>query len=108
MSLAIKQYQKIYNKVLLSLLKEGKIPSFEDILQTAGSRLPNPGEALRPTYTYTPQTPNAIFDIDIYNAAVVSIMDDLELAFEELHNIEDGNIQRIVYADLFHSLHSYE
>jgi len=32
MSIALRQYQKIYSKYLLTILKEGRIPTFEEVV----------------------------------------------------------------------------
>jgi len=108
MSIALRQYQKIYSKYLLTILKEGRIPTFEEVVSRAGSELPSPDKAVGPIYKYLPQAANTVFDIDNYNRAIYQIKTDLEIAFEELSNIEINNIQRILHAELFNAVHSYE
>lgn len=106
--IALRQYQKIYNKHLLSLLKEGRIPTFEEVVSRAGNELPSPDKTAGPIYKYLPQTAKSVFDIDNYNRAISQIKTDLEVIFEELNDIEINNIQRILHAELFNAVHSYE
>jgi hypothetical protein len=107
-TVSIRQYQKVYNKVLLTILKEGRVPTFDEVVQTAGDFLPDPGEPIQPTYKYIPQLRNQVFDINIYNEAVERIKTDLEVLFEENTFIGINNIQRVLHANLFHNVYSFE
>jgi len=108
MSIALRQYREIYNKYLLEYLKEGKVPSFEEVVARAGSDLPKIDQPAAPLYFYKPQPANSVFDIDMYNKSMSHILTDLKILFAELTEIELNNIQRILHSDLFHSVHSYE
>lgn len=108
MSIALRQYREIYNRYLLEYLKEGKVPSFEEVVARAGSDLPKIDQPAAPLYFYKPQPANSVFDIDMYNKAMSHILTDLKILFAELTEIELNNIQRILHSDLFHSVHSYE
>lgn len=108
MSLSLKQYQAVYNKHLLAILKEGKIPSFEEVVARAGKELPSMDAPISPVYKYIPQAEKTVFDIDLYNRSVNAILSDIKILFDELTEIEFNNIRRIIYADLFNKTHSYE
>jgi len=108
MTIALRQYREIYNKYLLLFLKEGRIPSLDEVVARAGSDLPNVDQPAVPLYSYIPQASNSIFDIHLYNKAIDNILLDLKIVFAELSEVELSNIQRILHANLFHSVHSYE
>ena len=108
MTIAIRQYQRVYNDILLSILKDGRIPEFEEVVETGIGRLPVLGQPLGPIHQFIPQTPDSVFDVDRYNQAVEDILLDLQIAFEELYDIENKSVERILFSDLFHDLHSYE
>jgi hypothetical protein len=108
MSLALRQYQRIYHETLVEFLKEGKVPSFSDITHRAGNRLPNSAAPVEPIYSFVPQTASSVFDIIIYNRAIKDIRTDLDLLFNEINEIQLNNIKRILHADLFQNIHAYE
>lgn len=108
MTLSVRQFQKQYNKYLLELLKDGKLPTFDEVVARARNRLPDTSTTLASIYTYVPQTAKSVFDINLYNQAVDDIHQDISLLNEELTSIEVSNIQRMLHAELFHSVHSYE
>lgn len=108
MTIALRQYQTVYNKHLLAILKDGKVPSLEEVLARAGDELPAVNQPVKPIYKYRPQAASSIFDIDYYNKAVANILADLKILFEELSDIEVNNIQRILHADIFNAVHNYE
>lgn len=108
MTIAIRQYREIYNKYLLMFLKEGRVPSFDEVIERAGSELPNLDQPATPLYGYIPQAADSVFDIHLYNRSVDNILTDLKVLFSELTDIEVSNIQRILHANLFHSVHTYE
>jgi len=108
MAISIKQYQYNYNRFLLEILKEGKVPTFEDVVQRAGNRLPSPDRPATPGFEYIPQSEGSVFDIINYNKAVDNILSDLKILFSELTDIEIASLQRMLYADLYHNVHSYE
>ncbi|RMG74282.1 MAG: hypothetical protein D6710_01830 [Nitrospirae bacterium] len=108
MTVSLRQYNKIYNKYLLQFLKDGKIPTFNQVVVAAGDELPNVDTPFKPVYKYIPQLKKAVFDITNYNKAVDSIALDLTILFEELATIQITNTKRIINADLFHAVHSNE
>lgn len=108
MTLSVRQFQKLYNKYLLEILKDGKIPSFDEVATRARNRLPDTSTTLSSIYTYVPQTSKSVFDIKLYNRAMDDILEDVSLLNEELTSIEVSNIQRMLHAELFHAVHSYE
>lgn len=108
MAISLRQYNRIYNKHLLKLLKDGVIPTFDEVVTSAGQELPNTADQAGPIYKYKPQVANGVFDIGLYNRAVRAISDDLNTLFEELTEIDIVNVQRVLHAELFHNVHSYE
>jgi hypothetical protein len=106
--IALRQFKKLYNYYLLKILKRGYLPTINDVINLAGDELPQVSQELKPIYKYVPQTENAVFDIGMYNNAVDKINFDLEILFEELHDIEVKNLRRVTHADLFHAANSYE
>lgn len=108
MTILLRQYREIYERTLLEFLKEGIVPSHTDIIARAGGKLPNVSSPLAPVYRYKPQTANAVFDINLYNEAINDISTDLKVLFEELGSMNQDNIKRIMYADLFHTVHTHE
>jgi len=108
MTIALRQYNKVYEKVLLSFLKNGKIPTFQDVVAEAGDDLPSVDSSVEPVFKYRPQSENSVFDIALYNKAVRSIKTDLEILFDETGQVQINNLRRISNADLFHSVHAHE
>lgn len=108
MAISLRQFRRVYNKYLLEFLKEGKVPSFEDVSLRAGDDLPDPEKPNEPINQFIPQGAEVIFDINIYNKAILDIAMDLDILYEESTDIELANVQRIMHADLFHSVHAHE
>jgi len=108
MVISIRQYSEVYNKFFLEILKEGRIPSIDEVNKRAGDYLPNIGEPVKPIYKFKAQNASSVFDRVLYNEFIDKVKFDLEILFEELGEIELKNIQRILHADLFHSVNSYE
>jgi len=108
MTLSLRQYQRVYDRFLLEFLREGKVPTFDEVLVRAGDELPDPSKPIAPIYQFTPQTKRAVFDILNHNRSVRNIKTDLELLFDELNQIQLQNITRIINADLFEHVHSHE
>ena len=108
MAISIRQFKAVYEKVLLEVLRSGRVPSFDEVVTRAGDALRRAGEPLSPVYSYIPQTADAVFDIELYNEAVRRTLLDLQVLFDEHNEIEIKNIQRIMHADLFHGVHMFE
>jgi hypothetical protein len=108
MTISVRQFDKVYNKFLLQFLKEGTIPSYNDVVLRAGDELPGTDKPNDPIYRYIPQAYGEVFDIDLYNRLLSQILLDLEVLFEETTAINRINIQRILNSDLFHDVHSFE
>ena len=104
----VRQYQKIYNKFLLELLKLGFIPSQNDVIQRGGQDLPDISDNNAPLYKFKPQGRNQVFDTVLYNKSIEKIHMDLELLFEEMDEITKANVKRILHSSLFHAVHSSE
>lgn len=108
MAISLRQFRVVYNKYLLEFLQEGRVPSFEDVALRAGDDLPDPERPDEPITQFIPQAAETVFDIKIYNKAILDIAMDLGILYEESTDIELTNVQRILHADLFHSVHSHE
>jgi hypothetical protein len=108
MAISLRQFNKVYSRHLLEFLKEGIIPSFDDVVLRAGEDLPDLNEPDQPIYKYIPQTSRGVFDIILFNRAMQNILLDLGLLFEEATDIQTVNIQRVLNSELFHSVHSHE
>ena len=108
MVISIRQYSKVYDKFFLEILKEGRIPSIDEVNQRAGDYLPTIGDPVKPIYKFKVQNARSVFDRALYNEFIDKVKFDLEILFEELGEIELKNIQRILHAELFHSVNSYE
>jgi hypothetical protein len=106
MALSLRQFNTVYNKILLEFLQEGIVPSYNDVVVRAGGLLPNPTEPNSPITKYTPQTERGVFDIDLYNTLNDTIFLDLNILFDEVRSLQISNSKRILHADLFHSVHS--
>lgn len=108
MTIALRQYKKVYSDVLLEFLKEGNVPSHEDIVFKAGADLPVVGADVAAIFKYRQQATKSVFDIAIHNKSIKDIDTDLTILYEELIELESLNINKVLYADLFHSVHIHE
>ena len=108
MSIALRQYKKVYDKVLLEFLKEGSIPSHQDIVARGGTSLHLATGSLTPVFEYRPQSKNSVFDIVLHNKSVQNIQTDLQILFEELTEVQNNALSRLLNAELFNSVHSHE
>lgn len=108
MSIILRQYKKVYDRVLLEFLKNGTVPTHQDIVERAGTDLPNIGSEFKPVFQYRPQIRDAVFDIVLHNKSVEDIALDLEVLFEELTEVQQNALRRIMNAELFHSVHTHE
>jgi hypothetical protein len=108
MTIALRQYKKVYNEALLELLKDGFVPSHEDIVLSAGTRLPTVGEEISSIFKFRQQSANSVFDIISNNISINDIDTDLTLLYEELLHLETLNTNKVLHADLFHSVHIHE
>ena len=108
MTIALRQYKKVYNDVMLEFLKDGTIPSHEDIVFRAGEDLPSVGADISSIFKYRQQAANAVFDIIIHNKSIKDIDTDLSILYAELIEIESLNVNKMLYADLFHSVHIHQ
>lgn len=107
MTLSTTQFNKIYERFLLLFLKEGIVPTYQDVISRAGDAIPDATEPSKPLFKFVPQLP-AVFDIDTYNTKTEDILLDLQILFDELTLVNRANITRILNADLFQNAHSHE
>ena len=96
MTIALRQYKKVYNEALLELLKDGFVPSHEDIVLFAGTRLPTIGEEISSIFKFRQQSANSVFDIISNNTSINDIDTDLTLLYEELLHLETLNINKVL------------
>jgi hypothetical protein len=108
MVLSLNQFRVVYDKFLLEFLKEGVVPSFDDVVSRAGDELPSTTTPNAPITRYIPQTSDSVFDIVLFNKHMETILMDLGILFDEANQIQINNSKRILHADLFHDVHSYE
>lgn len=108
MTIALRQYKKVYDETLLKLLKDGYVPSHEDIITAAGNRLPTVGQDISSIFKFRQQSANSVFDIISNNRSIEDIDTDITLLYEELLHLETLNTSKVLYADLFHSVHIHE
>jgi hypothetical protein len=108
MAISVRQFELVYSKFFERFIKEGEIPSFQDVVNAAGSELPSATDIDEPIYKYMPQVGSSLFDMVLFNKLIQHIAMDLGLLFEEVSDVQRKNIERVLNADLFHNVHSYE
>ena len=108
MTIILRQYKKVYDRTLLEFLKNGSVPSHEDIVARAGTDLPDISTSFKPVFKFRPQTKSAVFDINLHNKSVKDIKLDLDVLFEELGDVQQNSLQRLLNAELFHGVHTHE
>jgi len=106
--IGISRYKKLYDKYFTRLLKRGKIPTYEEVTNEAGDKLNIVNSPDEPVYKYRPQVRKSVFDVDYYNEAIDDISFDLDVLFEDLEESTKNNMQRILHANMFHTVHNAE